>query len=441
MNDDEKFQQELRTTLDGLAREPAPDRLVARVSEIPSREPSTLTSGIRRGASSRSFGSVLGLLAAGVAILALVVVVRPGELPPGVGASLTPPATSSAALGTASPNPQGSSVPTGFEPMSATFVSSADGWVLGSVPCESGRCPAIVRTTDGGSTWSSIAAPRTTIAPAGDLTGKGISSVRFENASDGWAFGPELWSTHDGGTTWARAPIGGLAATAPVVALETHKGAVHAVAYDGDHDFRIATSTIAVDDWRLAAVRVPVGAGPVPEVQLVLSGSAGWVLENDRTVTAGARLVDGTWQSWQPVCLDVVGPAVLAASSATDLVAVCDVGLMSNHSGEQLFSSKDGGRTFAQVGGKLPISSVVAVAMANSSTIAVGGSSSTGAAVLTSGDGGRTWPSMLNVGMVAIAQLGFTTETQGFVITSDASGAGVMRMTRDAGRTWTRISF
>src|SRR5207244_13617015 len=86
------------------------------------------------------------------------------------------PTASSAAVATAtpkSPKPQGSAVPAGFEPVSATFISSADGWVLGSVPCQDARCPAIVRTTDGGSTWSSIPAPRTTLGAQGDLTGTG----------------------------------------------------------------------------------------------------------------------------------------------------------------------------------------------------------------------------------------------------------------------------
>jgi photosystem II stability/assembly factor-like uncharacterized protein len=454
MNDDEKFQRELRATLDRLAREPAPDRLVARVAEIPSREPSTLTSGIRHRLSGGSLASAFGLLAVGIAIVAVAILARPGAVPPNVGASPTSttaptataaptpspaPTSSAAAVATQSPKPQGSAVPAGFEPVSATFVSSADGWVLGTVRCNGSRCPAIVRTTDGGATWSSIPAPRTTIEAAGGLTGKGISALRFANASNGWAFGPELWATHNGGTTWARVAIGGLPATTAVAALETARGTVHAVAYDGD-TFRIATSAIGADDWHPSKLLLPVGAGPVPEIQLVLAGDAGWVLQNDRTVVNGARLVAGTWQSWDPPCLDVVGPALLAASSATDLIAVCDEGVMSTPSGEHLYSSTDGGVTFARVGGRLPINSAVTVATPDGATIVVGGSKSSGEALVTSFDGGRTWPSTLNAGMVSIAQLGFTTKTQGLLIT-DKSGVGQMLMTHDGGRTWTRVAF
>jgi photosystem II stability/assembly factor-like uncharacterized protein len=455
MNDDEKFQDELRATLNRLARDPAPDRLVARVAEIPSREPSSWTSGIRQRVSSRSLGSAFGLLAVGVAIVAVAILARPGASTPNVGASPTPtplssasaptaspaPTASSAAVASPSPKPQGSAVPAGFEPVSATFVSSADGWVLGSVPCSGGRCPAIVRTTDGGATWSSIPAPRTSMGSEGDLTGSGISAVRFANASDGWAFGPDLWATHDGGATWARVAIPGLPAAGRVAALETARGSVHAVAYDGGTNFRIATSPIAADDWHLSNLQLPVGAGPVPQIQLVLAGTSGWVLQNDRTVVNGARLVAGVWQSWNPPCLDVVGPAVLAASSATQLVAVCDEGLWSTPTGEHLHSSTDGGVTFSRVGGRLPINSVEAVATPDASTIVVGGSKSNGEALLTSIDGGQTWTTTLNAGMVQFTQLGFTTKTQGLVITSESSGAGRMLMTHDGGRTWTRVAF
>jgi photosystem II stability/assembly factor-like uncharacterized protein len=94
------------------------------------------------------------------------------------------------------------------------------------------------------------------------------------------------------------------------------------------------------------------------------------------------------------------------------------------------------------VGGRLPINSAVAVATPDGSTIVVAGSKSTGEALVTSFDGGRTWPSTLNAGLVQITQLGFTTHTQGLVITTDASsGAGRMLMTHDGGRTWTRVSF
>jgi photosystem II stability/assembly factor-like uncharacterized protein len=273
------------------------------------------------------------------------------------------------------------------------------------------------------------------------MNGNGISALRFANASSGWAFGPELWATHDGAATWKRVTIGGLAVKATVLALEASAGFAHAVAYDADADFRIATTGTGADEWRLSETRVPVGAGPVPQIQLVLSGASGWVLQNDRVATNGARLDAGIWKAWDPPCVDLTGPALLAASSPRDLVAVCDVGLWSNPVGERLFVSSDGGANFTAVGGRMPISSVGAVATPDKATIVVGGSNATGSALLTSADGGRTWPSVVSAGNTTIVQLGFTTQTQGLVITRTESDLGRMLMTHDAGRTWERVAF
>jgi photosystem II stability/assembly factor-like uncharacterized protein len=90
----------------------------------------------------------------------------------------------------------------------------------------------------------------------------------------------------------------------------------------------------------------------------------------------------------------------------------------------------------------MPVSSVDSVATPEVSTIVVGGSNASGSALLlTSADGGKSWPSVRNAGSVGILQLGFTTRTQGLVITRTEAGAGQMLMTHDGGRTWTRVAF
>ena len=54
-----------------------------------------------------------------------------------------------------------------------------------------------------------------------------IREIRFAEPSDGWAWGPGLWSTHDGGSTWRQVPI-----TGSVVSLEPYTGGVYAVIVD-----------------------------------------------------------------------------------------------------------------------------------------------------------------------------------------------------------------
>jgi photosystem II stability/assembly factor-like uncharacterized protein len=468
MTDERDLDAEIRDTLEGMAARPAPDRLLAQVAAIPTAEP---TSGaLRRSSPSRPR---LGFSLASAAIVTTVIVgalfLRGGEN--GAVGSTAPTGASSLVAGTPTPTPGQSSsastptpapsivavapsatapdaIPADFQPLSVTFVSADMGWVLGSAAgCASDTCPVvIVRTLDGGRTWTRIAAPATSLAFAGGfLAGSGVRGLRFADALDGWAFGPGLWATHDGGKTWKQLTIPGVPGGA-VAALEASAGAVQVVAYDGNTTFRIASSPVSSDAWLLSALKVPVGAGPVPEVQLVLQGQAGWLLENDRVVTAGAQLVGGTWEAWQPPCLTFMGPATLAAANARELNAVCTVGVWGpapgDQQGDHLYRSSDGGQTFVETGPQLPVNGVEAIAAPTTSTIvAAGYGPSNSVELVASNDGGLTWTVVLNAGQVQVTYLGFTTATQGVLITSDSGGRSQLLMTRDGGHTWTPVRF
>lgn len=466
MNSDDRFEDELRTTLDGLAREPAPEGLISRVAAIP-EAPAASVRPEGRLRRSMSVASGLAAIAAVVAIGLVAIALRPAGTPP-VGASPSAPIAASPSLAieaTPSPTPTPASVPTptpptgptptpkptlvsgapvpaDFRPMSVTFVSSADGWVLGSAPCASGRCPVIAHTLDGGRTWTRIPAPTTTLGGLPDVGGRGIAGLRFANARDGWAFGPDLWATHDGGITWSRLDV---LANGTVVALETARGSVHAVftvAPPADAvTFKVASSPTGTDDWSVAAVAIPVGAGPVPAIQLVLSGDAGWILQNDRVVENGARLVAGTWRTWQPVCADVVGPAFIGASSASDLVAVCDVGLWSTPAGEHLFVSRDAGVSFAETRIGTSLDQAASLATPDRSTIVIAGFDPKGWLLVGSFDAGRTWSDLIVARPGALTDLGFTTTKQGVVISTAEGGASQLLMTRDGGKVWSAVTF
>lgn len=471
MNHDESLEAEVRATLEGMAREPAPDALVSRVAAIPSQEPVAVASGARSRPPFLNVVSGLAAIAAVLAIAVAAVVLRSGEVP-GVGTSPSAPVLPSSAatdqpstsapvstpvpsnlvlVPTPVPTPvttpavAGDKVPTGFRPISVTFVSADDGWVLGSAPCAAGRCPAIARTRDGGKTWTNIPAPGTTIGTTGqqDTNARGIAGLRFATARDGWAFGPDLWATHDGGVTWKRLdPFPGGA----IVALASARGTVHAVAYDGDHDYRIASAPIAGDAWTVSPLSVPVGGGPVPAIQLVLSGDAGWVLENDRVSVEGARLVGTAWRAWDPACFDETGAAYLAASSAANVVAACDLGVWGpppagTTAGGHLYVSHDGGVTFAKTSPTMPFALGQVVATPGTSTIVVAGSIGSTRYLEGSFDGGKTWAAVHDAGTADLSELGFTTTEQGVAITTASSGASHLLMTRDGGHTWTPVTF
>jgi photosystem II stability/assembly factor-like uncharacterized protein len=204
---------------------------------------------------------------------------------------------------------------------------------------------------------------------------------------------------------------------------------------------RIATSPIGTDAWAVSPTQVQVGAGPVPHAQLVLHGTTGWLIEVDRAVVGGARLVSGTWRAWQPPCLDANGPATLAAATDLDLVAACDIGVWSTPTGVHLYASTDAGSSFTEAASKVPVFDIQGVAAPAPSATVVGGSLSGGGSVLVaSQDSGRTWTAVYVLkGAGSFSDLGFTTASQGVTIVSSGTGNAELLMTRDGGQTWSPV--
>ncbi|HTU74497.1 MAG TPA: hypothetical protein VMG38_13360 [Trebonia sp.] len=194
-------------------------------------------------------------------------------------------------------SPPGGPVPANFEPTSVTFVSSNAGWAIGqagtpghcanSVPT---ICTSIVRTTDSGQTWRGIPAPST----------NQVTGIRFLDGVNGWAYGPDLWSTHDGGSTWTQLSTGGQ----QVIDLETAGREAFALfancstATGGSGQdctsYSLKATAATSDDWvdvGPATSDLPDARGAAPT--LVLSGSTGWLLGADGTIYSGP--LTGAW--------------------------------------------------------------------------------------------------------------------------------------------------
>ncbi|HXX61777.1 MAG TPA: hypothetical protein VEI48_10890 [Candidatus Sulfotelmatobacter sp.] len=463
MTDDDRFEDDVRDVLRDLARDPVPPSLVARVTGIPDRSPGPVSprfslAGPRLQWSTALVALVVLALVAGAFVLrgtgpaagpspsptGLSGIVLPSPTPPlTVPPSVVAPTTSPTltAPPTAAP---GVAVPADFQPRSVTFASPTEGWVLGSTACGSARCAVIAHTLDAGRTWSRTAAPATTVNTDPRYPTSGVSAIRFADHLDGWAYGPDLWATHDGGSTWHKLDVTAFAGgPARVWDLEAAAGTAH-LAYFAvtPAAFGIASTPATADGWTSPPVFLPVGAGPVPQVQLVIQGRAGWLIQVDREVIDGARLVDGSWSTWTPPCADSAGPAVLAAWSSTGLLADCDLGVWSTPQGEHLFTSANGGTTFKELNPAVPLDSAAGITTPDGTTIVVAGSG-TGEPdhLIASFDGGRTWKTVVKPGLVTFTDLGFTTQTQGVVVVSTGLGMSYLLMTRDGGHTWVAVTF
>ncbi len=336
-------------------------------------------------------------------------------------------------------------VPGGFQPLSVTFVSAHTGWVLGTAPCGQADCTILAHTTDGGSSWTDVGRlPMTLNRSAG-----GGSWVRFADLDTGWIVASagsqanELWVTHDGGRSWALDPNPG-GASATVLALEASDGLVHVVDLEpGTGVDRIFSSPVDQEAWTAATATPSFGAGPVPSSEMVLQGSAGWVVNVNRTVVGGARLNSSAgWTAWTPPCSDAHGAGYLAASSTSALYAVCAEGVWGSPAAgttpdsEWLYASNNGGASFSVVG-RVPqatAAGIISVAP-GTATIAQAGDSG----ITATFDGGKSWQRVSSV--AGITYLGFTTATQGVAIAETPRGSSALLMTHDGGHTWAEVTL
>ncbi len=217
----------------------------------------------------------------------------------------TPALTPSSSAGSQPQEPNGP-VPGNFQPASVTFVSTSHAWAIGQAGTP-GRCAdanpyictSIVSTTDGGRTWEGGPAPKTG-APSGAT---GVSGIRFLDGVNGWAFGPELWATHDSGSTWQQIDTHGQRVTD----LETAGNRAYALwasctgtntssfAYYC-HSFTLMTTAAGSDNWQPAGgptSGLTDGGNPTSAV-LALTSTVGYLLAPDGTLYSGP--LGGAWQ-------------------------------------------------------------------------------------------------------------------------------------------------
>jgi photosystem II stability/assembly factor-like uncharacterized protein len=309
------------------------------------------------------------------------------------------------------------------------------------------------KTTDGGRHWSPIAAPPAPWPAAGTLThANSVDEIYFADARDGWAFGPGLWATHDGGATWRRVDTRGLsvfslaATDGHVIAVFQH--CVQECSSGAASTFTVETSPSGADAWR----PVPGGGGIGLPVVTAAGGTA-YALGADGTPPKGAGPddyrtptlllsgpADGTapWRRQVTPCVTAAA-ATITAVTANSLLMAC--GLLGAHpTTNHLYRSQDSGahwRQFANVGlydgadtvaatpdGKLFVDGIVA-------------------GLELSRDGGRSWlrPATLDgpasqVENGGLIEFGMTTNNDGFLV----ARYGPFWITSDGGLTWMPVT-
>jgi photosystem II stability/assembly factor-like uncharacterized protein len=342
----------------------------------------------------------------------------------------TGPRTTTTAAG-----PTGGPVPAGFVPQSFSAVSETQYWVLGTSSCGSGRCPALLRTTDGGASFASISAPPITASFSGEQP-----TLRFADRLDGYAFltnGPStvFFTTHDGANTWHAALLG------DILAFATGAGQALVVSArcgnSGCSDYALERSPVGHDAW--SATQLPF-APTGSLLDLEAHGANLWLMGTPASANGPndgvlARSSDsgGHFTVRRSPCLPGLGGR-LSPTSATEIWALCPTGMEAG-----TLRSTDGGATFSAIETPpLPNSAELAPATVDVAVLAPNDATGT---LLRTTDGGVSWnPATTPPGAKFWPWIGFTDTDVGSALVQTASATALWRTT-DGGAHWLPVSF
>jgi hypothetical protein len=302
-------------------------------------------------------------------------------------------------------------VPPGFGPESFTATGTDTWWLLGTAPCSSPPCTSILRTDDGGHSFVGTPAPRTTR----------VSQLRFANAADGFAYGSQLWVTHDAGAGWHQIRLGG--AVTQLAAANAFAYAL--VRYGHRGAGRLERAPLGSDTWTTLTGAGSAYAGLWAHGSDVLVGAdSGATLEVSHD--AGVRFTSQASPSKGLPC-DFEEPA------AGVVWAHCATGTES-----ATWRSTDSGAQFHPVPGPpQPNTGLFAAASADTAVL--------GADKLFRITGGGTHYALVPTGGTSHLQyLGFTDATHGVALGYDGSLASAderLYYTSDGGATYRLVSI
>jgi photosystem II stability/assembly factor-like uncharacterized protein len=414
-----------------------------------------VTSTAGKSMTGRVRGARRRLAAAGL-LLAAVATIVAGSVAAGS------PAKAASAEGSASvPATAGTTraavVPAGFRANSLSWLTPQRGWVLGEAACGPGTCSYVIGTANGGKTWHETGQVRAPIAtPA---TTGGVSEVRFATARTGWAFGPDLFRTTDGGRTWSRQPVPGHGKQ--VLSLATGPLGTYAVVSPCAWGTGLCSQQ-PLSLWRSLTpaggvwVKVPLNLPANISADVAVHGATVYVVDPVANPSTGKESfyastlagLPGTFAA-RPVPCDIATDVLLTQVvpvSARRVAMLCVGNATIYDATKSVYVSDDTGRTdrYAGTTGLYGIGSQLAASPSGNLAVA---SVSRGSYMYINDGHGTAWTEVINQsdnGGIGWNDITYVTGNEAWVVYAPADaapGSGELMVTRDGGRTWQQVSL
>jgi hypothetical protein len=337
-------------------------------------------------------------------------------------------------------------VPGSFKAMSLAWVTQERGWVLGTAPCGAHTCTEVIATSNGGTTWTqegTIPAPL-----SGGNSTTGVSEIRFATPTTGWAFGPDLYRTADGGRTWTREAIPGKGSK-QLVTLATAGTAAYAVtSLCGFETGQCTTGTQTV--WRTGTlakeswVKTPLTLAAGDSVGLSAFGSTVYATAVTNTANLLYASTNGgaTFAS-RPVPCSASQDLFLSqavATSATRVDLLCDGDPGFSQAVKTVYRSVNTGKTDTSAGTMGPLGIQAQLAASPSGNLAVA-SSSDGSFIYINDSGGTAWSMPVGIGDGGFGwnDITYVTDSEAWVVywpANEVGSVGKVLVTHDGGRHW-----
>ena len=384
------------------------------------------TKAIERGNRRLKFTRRRKIGLSGLVVLAAVIIFLvplPGLPLFGSGSTRTMKGSTTTTSAVSAIGPPGGAIPVNFQPRSFTAVSLKEWWMLGTARCPtgSGTCSAIVRSTDGGSSFAGIPGP--------PVSATGVMQMRFANALDGYAFDPELWETTNGGTSWSK-----VATPGPVTELETADGESYALSCPSGsancQSMELLRSPVESVKWRKVSTPVTLSYG----AQFAVRGPNLYILSGNEPplVLLYSANKAASFSKRVDPCSNLGGRVTAAADGSPTLWAACPSG---TNAGTWL--SNNGGTTWVRKQGGFP--NTLQLAAASSSVVLAWPgkeNSKVPFALDRTSDGGKSYLPVLSVSnSLTVSWAEFSDPIRAYAL-SRIRGVTRLFESNDAGATW-----